>query len=62
MTEILRSIEGNLLGLDKDDNLLVKGSKIILNHLVTEHEIAVNTGTTVASSRALTAAVGATTS
>lgn len=36
MTEILRSIEGNLLGLDKDDNLLVKGSKIILNHLGTE--------------------------
>lgn len=29
MTEILRSIEGNLIGLDKDDNLLVKLSGYI---------------------------------
>mgnify|MGYP003580174423 CR=1 FL=1 len=39
MTEILTNIEGNRLGLDKDDNLLVKGTKIITNHLGTERSI-----------------------
>lgn len=43
MTEILRSIDGNLIGLDREDNLLVKGRKIILNHLGDEIEIVSST-------------------
>lgn len=39
MAEILRSIEGSLIGLDKDDNLLVKGGKLILDYAGTPTEI-----------------------
>lgn len=45
MSEILRSLDGNLIGLDKDDNLLVKGRKIILNHLGVETEISAGAAT-----------------
>jgi hypothetical protein len=58
MTEILRNIEGNLLGLDKDDNLLIKGRKIILNHLGVEEEILASSPFTI--SGAVTDATGAT--
>lgn len=40
MAEILKSIEGNLIGLDKDDNLLVKGSKVIVHHMGQEIDAA----------------------
>lgn len=39
MTDILRSIEGNLIGLDNNDNLLIKGGKIILDYAGTPTEI-----------------------
>ena len=34
MTEILRSIEGGLIGLDVDDNLLIQGSSMLYQALL----------------------------
>jgi hypothetical protein len=45
---------GALCGLDKDDNLLVKGKKLVLNHMGVSGVIAGGATTQVASSRALT--------
>lgn len=39
MVEILRNIYGRLLGLDKDDNLVIRGSKIYFGHDSTEQGI-----------------------
>lgn len=55
-SSMLRSIIGDQVGLDRDDNLLIKGKKLTLNHMgTTPGTIAGGATTQVGTSRALTA-------